>query len=53
MEPDAPVDTIMVHGVEIEGPFYDPKSPFEILVEKYKLGKTKMLSSSALMPVSS
>ena len=39
MEPDAPADTIMVHGVEIEGPFYNPQSPLEKLAEKYKLGK--------------
>ena len=41
IEPDAPANTVMVQGVEIEGPFYDPKSPLELLVEKYKLGKVK------------
>ena len=41
MEPDAPADTVMVHGVEIEGPFYNPQSPLEKLAEKYKLGKGK------------
>ena len=37
IEPEAPKDTIFAKWMEVEGPFYDPKSPFEKLVEKYQL----------------
>ena len=37
IEPNVPTDTIMVKMASIEGPFYAPKSPFELLVEKYKV----------------
>ncbi|MEM7600075.1 MAG: DUF1592 domain-containing protein [Verrucomicrobiota bacterium] len=37
IEPEAPKDTIFAKWMEVEGPFYDPKSPFENLVEKYQV----------------
>ena len=37
IEPEAPKDTIFAKWMEVEGPFYDPKSPFESLVEKYQV----------------
>ena len=37
IEPEAPKDTIFAKWMEVEGPFYDPKSPFEKLVEKYQV----------------
>ena len=37
IEPDAPKDTIFAKWMEVEGPFYDPKSPFERLVGKYQV----------------
>ena len=37
IEPEAPKDTIFAKWMEVEGPFYDPKSPFEMLVEKYQV----------------
>ena len=37
IEPEAPKDTIFAKWMEVEGPFYDPKSPFETLVEKYQV----------------
>jgi len=37
IEPEAPKDTIFAKWMEVEGPFYDPMSPFEKLVEKYQV----------------
>ena len=37
IESEAPKDTIYAKWMEVEGPFYDPKSPFEKLVEKYQV----------------
>lgn len=37
IEPEAPKDTIFAKWMEVEGPFYDAKSPFEKLVEKYQV----------------
>ena len=37
IEPEAPKDTIFAKWMEVEGPFYDPKSPFEKLVEKHQV----------------
>ena len=37
IEPSAPKDTIYAKWMEVEGPFYDPKSPFENLIEKYQV----------------
>ena len=37
IEPNAPKDTIFAKWMEVEGPFYGPKSPFEKLVEKYQV----------------
>ena len=37
IEPEAPKDTIFAKWMEVEGPFYDPKSPFEKLVGKYQV----------------
>ena len=37
IEPEAPKDTIFAKWMEVEGPFYDPKSPLESLVEKYQV----------------
>ena len=38
IEPSAPKDTIFAKWMEIKGPFYDPKSAFELLVDQYKVG---------------
>ena len=37
IEPNAPKDTIFAKWMEVEGPFYGPKSPFENLIEKYQV----------------
>jgi hypothetical protein len=37
IEPSAPKDTIFAKWMEVEGPFYGPKSPFENLIEKYQV----------------
>jgi hypothetical protein len=37
IEPGAPTDTIYAKWFEVEGPFYDPPSPFELLVNKHRL----------------
>ncbi|MCH2209362.1 MAG: DUF1592 domain-containing protein [Lentisphaerales bacterium] len=37
IEPNAPMETIMVKWASAEGPIYAPKTPFELLVEKYKV----------------
>lgn len=39
IEPDVPPETILVRWIESEGPFYDPKTPFEELVEAYGVAK--------------
>ena len=40
IEPNVPTDTIMIKMASVEGPFYAPKSPFELLVEKYKVASS-------------
>ena len=40
IEPNVPTDTIMIKMASVEGPFYAPKSPFERLVEKYKVSSS-------------
>ena len=40
IEPKAPIETIMVKWASAEGPIYAPKSPFELLVEKYKVASS-------------
>ena len=37
IEPDVPKETILVRWLEAEGPFYDEKTPFEELVDTYKV----------------
>lgn len=37
IEPDAPTETILLRWMETEGPFYDEKTPFEALVDTYKV----------------
>ena len=37
IEPDVPDETILVKWLEAEGPFYDPKTLFERLVETHKV----------------
>ena len=37
IEPDVPKETILVKWLEAEGPFYDEKTPFEELVDTYKV----------------
>ena len=37
IEPSALKDTIFAKWMEVEGPFYAPKSPFENLIEKYQV----------------
>ncbi|MCP4885238.1 MAG: DUF1592 domain-containing protein, partial [Planctomycetaceae bacterium] len=37
IEPDVPEETILVKWLEAEGPFYDEKTPFEKLVDTYKV----------------
>ncbi len=39
IEPDVPDETILVRWLEAEGPFYDPKTPFEKLVDAHKVAK--------------
>ena len=36
IEPDVPDETILVRWLEVEGPFYDQKTPFEKMVDAYK-----------------
>lgn len=40
IEPDVPDETILVRWLEVEGPFYDQKTPFEKLVDAYKVATT-------------
>ena len=49
IEPSAPKDTIFAKWMEVEGPFYGPKSPFENLIEKFqvKSASDEELDSSA------
>ncbi len=42
IEPDVPDETILVRWLEVEGPFYDPKTPFEKMVDAYKDGATRL-----------
>ena len=42
IEPDVPDETILVRWLEVEGPFYDPKTPFEKMVNAYKDGTTRL-----------
>lgn len=37
IEPDVPDETILVRWLEAEGPYYDKKTPFEELVDTYKV----------------
>ena len=37
IEPDVPDETILVRWLEVEGPFYDQKTPFEKLVDAYQV----------------
>ncbi|MGB0292195.1 MAG: DUF1592 domain-containing protein [Luteolibacter sp.] len=37
IEPGVPDETILVKWLEAEGPFYDEKTPFEALVDTYKV----------------
>ena len=37
IEPDVPKETILVRWLEAEGPYYDEKTPFEELVDTYKV----------------
>ena len=37
IEPDVPDETILVRWLEVEGPFYDQKTPFEKLVDTCKV----------------
>ena len=39
IEPDVPDETILVRWLEAEGPFYDPKTPFEKLVDAHKVAR--------------
>ena len=41
IEPGVPKDTIFAKWMELEGPFYDEKSIFEKLVERYKVKTAK------------
>ena len=41
IEPGVPKDTIFAKWMELEGPFYDEKSIFEQLVERYKVKTAK------------
>ena len=41
IEPGVPKDTIFAKWMELEGPFYDKKSIFEQLVERYKVKTAK------------
>ena len=37
IEPDAPDETILLKWMEVEGPFYDEKTPFEAMVDDYNV----------------
>ena len=39
IEPDVPDETILVRWLEAEGPFYDPMTPFEKLVDAHKVAR--------------
>ena len=39
IEPDVPDETILVRWLEAEGPFYDPKTPFEKLVDAHRVAR--------------
>ena len=40
IEPNVPIETIMIKWALAEGPIYAPKSPLELLVEKYKVASS-------------
>ena len=42
IEPDVPDETILVRWLEVEGPFYDQKTPFEQMVDAYKDASTRL-----------
>ena len=42
IEPDVPDETILVRWLEVEGPFYDQKTPFEKLLDFYKEATTRL-----------
>ena len=42
IEPDVPDETILVRWLEVEGPFYDQKTPFEKMVDAYKDASTRL-----------
>ena len=42
IEPDVPKETILVRWLEVEGPFYDQKTPFEKMVDAYKDASTRL-----------
>ena len=42
IEPDVPDETILVRWLEVEGPFYDQKTPFEKMVDAYKEASTRL-----------
>ena len=42
IEPDVPDETILVRWLEVEGPFYDQKTPFEKMVDAYKDASTHL-----------
>ena len=42
IEPDAPKETILLSWMEVEGPFYDEKTPFEKMVDAYKDASTRL-----------
>ena len=50
IEPNVPIETIMVKWAAAEGPFYAPKSPFELLVEKYKVASANDKQLDAIAP---
>lgn len=37
IEPNVPDETILVRWLEAEGPYYDEKTPFEVLVDTYQV----------------
>ena len=42
IEPDVPDETILVRWLEVEGPFYDQKTPFEKMVDAYIDASTRL-----------
>ncbi len=50
IEPGAPLETILVKWTEAEGPFYDPKTVFELLADKFDLAKGKDEDLDKIVP---